>query len=112
MSEALTLTFHALADPTRRRILERLRKGAASVQELADPLPISQPAGSKHLKVLDRAGLVERRNDAQRRYASLRAKPLKEAVLYMCEFHEAWDKNFDRLDDLLEDLQAEARRKR
>ena len=112
MSDRLTLTFHALSDPTRRRILERLRKGAASVQELADPLPISQPAVSKHLKVLEAAGLVERRSDAQRRYASLRGKPLKEAVVYICEFHAAWEKSFARLDDLLADLQEETRRKR
>lgn len=112
MSDRLTLTFHALADPTRRRILERLRRGAASVQELADPLPISQPAVSKHLKVLEAAGLVERRNDGQRRYASLRGKPLQEAVVYMCEFQGAWDKRFARLDDLLADLQQETRRKR
>jgi DNA-binding transcriptional ArsR family regulator len=113
MSDGLTLTFHALADPMRRRILERLKKGEASVQELADPLPISQPAVSKHLKVLQGAGLVGRRNDAQRRYASLRGKPLKEAVVYISEFHRAWEESFSRLDDLLEDaVEEETRRKR
>lgn len=103
-SEALTLVFHALADPTRRRILERLKRGEATVQELADPLPISQPAVSKHLKVLEEAGLVDRRNDRQRRYASLQGKPLKQAIVYMTEFQRVWDERFARLDDLLEDL--------
>ena len=112
MSDRLTLTFHALADPTRRRILERLRKGAASVQELTEPLPISQPAVSKHLTVLEEAGLVERRNDRQKRYATLRGKPLKEAVLYITEFQAAWEKDFARLDDLLADMQGDGRPKR
>ncbi len=112
MSDRLTLTFHALADPMRRRILERLRKGEASVQELTDPLPISQPAVSKHLKVLEEAGLVERRNDRQRRYASLRGKPFKEAVAYINEFHRAWEESFSRLDDLLEDVAAEETRRK
>ena len=113
MSDRLTLTFRALADPTRRRILERLQRGEATVQELADPLPISQPAVSKHLKVLEEAGLVERRNVAQKRYASLRGKPLKEAVVYISEFHRAWEASFSRLDDLLEDaVEKEKRRRR
>ena len=113
MSDRLTRTFHALADPTRRRILERLRRGDATVQELAHPLPITQPAVSKHLKVLEEAGLVERRNDAQRRYASLRGKPLKEAVVYISEFHRAWEESFSRLDDLLEEtVEKEKRRGR
>lgn len=112
MSDRLSRTFHALADPTRRRILERLKKGDASVQELADPLPISQPAVSKHLKVLEEAGLVERRNDAQKRYASLRGKPLKEAVVYISEFHRAWEESFSRLDDLLKDVAEETRPRR
>ncbi|MEA3200968.1 MAG: hypothetical protein QOE90_2396 [Thermoplasmata archaeon] len=111
MSDRLTLTFHALADPTRRRILERLKKGEATVQELADPLPISQPAVSKHLKVLEEAGLVKRRNDAQKRYASLRGKPLQDAVVYISEFHRAWEENFARLDDLLEDAVEEERKR-
>jgi DNA-binding transcriptional ArsR family regulator len=103
MSHRLTLTFHALADPTRRRILERLKTGDATVQELADPLPISQPAVSKHLKVLEEAGLVTRRNDAQRRYASLRGRPLKEAIVYITEFQRVWDERFAALDDVLQD---------
>jgi len=111
-SKALTLVFHALADPTRRRILERLKRGEASVQELADPLPISQPAVSKHLKVLEEAGLVARRNDRQKRYASLRAKPLKEAVAYMSEFHRVWEERFLRLDDVVEEVTAKGRRRK
>lgn len=110
MSDRLSLTFHALADPTRRRILERLKRGDATVQELADPLPISQPAVSKHLKVLEEAGLVARRNDAQKRYASLRGEPLEEAVVYISEFHRAWEERFSALDDLLEEEMDAARK--
>src|SRR5688572_16159552 len=111
MSDRLTLVFHALADPTRRRILERLKRGDATVQELTGPLPISQPAVSKHLKVLEEAGLVARRNDRQKRYASLQGKPLKQAVAYMSEFHRVWEERFLRLDDLLEDVMAEEKRR-
>lgn len=107
MSDRLTLVFSALADPTRRRILERLQRGDATVQELARPLPISQPAVSKHLKVLEEAGLIERRADAQKRYASLRGERLKEAVVYISEFHRRWEESFSRLDDLLEEVQEE-----
>jgi DNA-binding transcriptional ArsR family regulator len=103
-SEALTLVFHALADPTRRRILERLKRGEATVQELADPLPISQPAVSKHLKVLEEAGLVARRNERQKRYASLQGKPLKQAIVYMTEFQRVWDERFARIDDVLDEM--------
>jgi DNA-binding transcriptional ArsR family regulator len=110
--EALTLVFHALADPTRRRILERLKRGEATVQELADPLPISQPAVSKHLKVLEDAGLVARRNDRQKRYASLHGKPLKEAIAYISEFHRAWEERFTRLDSVLEGILDEETRRR
>jgi DNA-binding transcriptional ArsR family regulator len=110
-SEALTLVFHALADPTRRRILERLKRGDATVQELTDPLPISQPAVSKHLKILEEAGLVDRRNDRQKRYASLRGKPLKEALVYMSEFHRVWEERFTRLDDVLADAMKQPTRR-
>lgn len=103
MSDALTLTFHALADPTRRQILARLAKGEATVQELTDPLPISQPAVSKHLKVLEKAGIVVRRQQRPRRYARLRGQPLQFAVTYLTEFQRSWDENFARLDDLLEE---------
>ena len=110
MSDALTLTFHALADPTRRHILARLAKGEATVQELADPLPISQPAVSKHLKVLEEAGLVVRRPQRPKRYARLRGEPIERAVTYLTEFQRRWDENFARLDDLLEDEAAKKRR--
>jgi DNA-binding transcriptional ArsR family regulator len=103
MSDALTRTFHALADPTRRQILARLTKGEATVQALADPLPISQPAVSKHLKVLEAAGLVVRRDATPRRYARLRGRPIRVAVTYLTEFQRRWDERFRRLDDLLAD---------
>ncbi|HWG90530.1 MAG TPA: metalloregulator ArsR/SmtB family transcription factor [Candidatus Thermoplasmatota archaeon] len=102
-ADALSITFQALADPTRRAILSRLAQGEATVQELADPLPISQPAVSKHLKVLEEAGLVERRKDAQRRWCRLRAKPLKEVAAFAYTFQEYWDESFARLDALLEE---------
>ena len=101
MSDALTLTFHALADPTRRLILARLAKGEATVQELTDPLPISQPAVSKHLQVLEKAGIVVRRSERPRRYARLQGQPIQHAVTYLTEFQRSWDKRFGRLDELL-----------
>ena len=99
--DALSATFQALADPTRRTILARLAKGEATVQELAEPLPISQPAVSKHLKVLEKAGLMERRREAQRRWCRLQAKPLREVAVWATEFQQYWDESFDRLDQLL-----------
>ena len=105
--EALTLVFHALSDPMRRRILERLKRGEATVQELADRLPISQPAVSKHLKVLEGAGLVARRSERQKRYASLQGRPLKQAIVYMTEFQRAWDERFARLDGVLDGLDGD-----
>lgn len=111
MSDALTLTFHALADPTRRKILAQLAKGEATVQELTDPLPISQPAVSKHLKVLEGAGLVVRRQATPRRYARLRGQPIQVAVTFLTEFQRSWDESFARLDDLLKD-EAHEKRKR
>jgi len=78
--DTLSATFQAVADPTRRTILARLAEGEATVQELAEPLPISQPAVSKHLKVLERAGLIERRREAQRRWCRLQAKPLRKLL--------------------------------
>lgn len=110
MSDRLTLTFHALADPTRRQILARLAKGEATVQELTDPLPISQPAVSKHLKVLEEAGLVARRDEAPRRYARLRGEPITLAVTYLTEFQRSWDEQFARLDDVLEEEQRGKKR--
>lgn len=111
-SDPLTLAFHALADPTRRQILARLAKGEATVAELAGPLPISQPAVSKHLKVLETAGLVVRRVETPKRYARLRGQPIQLAVTYLTEFQRAWDENFARLDDLLEEEVNKDRRKR
>ncbi|HUR25034.1 MAG TPA: metalloregulator ArsR/SmtB family transcription factor [Candidatus Thermoplasmatota archaeon] len=112
MSDALTLTFHALADPTRRRILARLAKGEATVQELTDPLPISQPAVSKHLNVLEQAGLVVRRQQTPRRYAQLRGEPIQSAITYLTEFQRRWDEDFARLDDLLEEEGSKKARRR
>lgn len=103
MSDRLTLTFHALADPTRRHILARLAKGEATVQELTDPLPISQPAVSKHLKVLEKAGLVVRREEMPKRYARLRGEPILRAVEYLTAFQRGWDERFARLEDVLEE---------
>ena len=103
MSDRLTLTFHALADPTRRQILARLAKGEATVAELTQPLTISQPAVSKHLRVLEEAGLVERRDAVPKRYARLRGEPITLAVTYLTEFQRTWDENFARLDDVLEE---------
>ncbi len=99
--DTLSATFQAIADPTRRTILARLAQGEATVQELAEPLPISQPAVSKHLKVLEKAGLVERRRDAQRRWCRLQARPLREVAVWATEFQQYWDESFDRLDQLL-----------
>lgn len=111
MSDRLTLTFQALADPTRRQILERLLRGEATVNELADPLPMSQPAVSKHLKVLENAGLVERRQDATRRWARIQGGPLKEVIVWTTEFQRLWDENFARLDELLETEKARAKKR-
>lgn len=102
----LDATFAALADPTRRAILARLARGEASVAELAEPFAISQPAISKHLKVLERAGLVSTGADAQRRPRKLEAKPLAAALGWIERYREFWDPSYDRLDALLEVLQA------
>jgi DNA-binding transcriptional ArsR family regulator len=103
----LDITFAALADPTRRAILARLVEGEASVQELAEPFAMSQPAISKHLKVLERAGLVSRGRDAQRRPCRLEAQPLAEANEWLERYRECWEQNFQRLDALLEELKAQ-----
>ncbi len=100
----LDAVFAALADPTRRQILKRLANGEASVNELAAPFEMSQPAVSKHLKVLERAGLVERNVDRQRRPARLKAEPMKAAVSWLEEFKDFWTGSFDQLDSLLNDL--------
>jgi DNA-binding transcriptional ArsR family regulator len=104
--DALTSTFAALADPTRRAILARLSLGEASVGELAEPFAISLPAVSKHLKVLERAGLIARRRAAQWRPCRLDPKPLKEAAGWLETYRRFWDESLDRLADYLGELQA------
>lgn len=103
-SDDLDMVFAALADPTRRAILSRLATGEASVNELAAPFRMSQPAVSKHLKVLERAGLIERDVDRQRRPARLKAAPMAAAVGWLEEFKTFWSFSFDELDNLLEEL--------
>jgi DNA-binding transcriptional ArsR family regulator len=100
---ALDATFAALADPTRRAILARLAKGEASVKELAEPFAMTQPAISKHLKVLERAGLVERGRDAQRRPCRLVAEPLRDATRWLGDYRRLWTESYDRLDEMLSD---------
>jgi DNA-binding transcriptional ArsR family regulator len=108
----LDATFAALADPTRRAILARLSSGAASVTELAEPFAMSQPAISKHLKVLERAGLVSRGRDAQRRPRRLEARPLAEASEWLERYRQLWEASFQRLDGLLEEMKAERKTRR
>ena len=105
-ADRLNVTFLALADPTRRAILARLVLGEASVNELAEPFDMSQPAISKHLKMLERAGLVSRGRDAQRRPCRLEARPLAEAWVWIERYRQLWDINFARLDNLLDELQT------
>lgn len=100
----LDATFAALADPTRRAILARLARGEASVAELAEPFAISQPAVSRHLKVLERAGLISGGRDAQRRPRRIEAAPLAEANAWLEDYRRLWEANFGRLDSLLEEL--------
>ena len=106
VAERLDLTFAALADPTRRAILARLATGEASVQELSEPFVTSQPAISKLLKVLERAGLISVDIDAQRRPRRLETKRLEEAVDWIERYREIFEQNYQRLDALLEELQA------
>jgi DNA-binding transcriptional ArsR family regulator len=103
-SQNLDAVFAALADPTRRAILSRLAAGEASVNEIAAPFEMSQPAVSKHLRVLERAGLIERDIDKQRRPARLKAEPMAAAVSWLEEFKRFWSSSFDQLDGLLEEL--------
>jgi DNA-binding transcriptional ArsR family regulator len=109
-SAHLDATFAALADPTRRAILARLAKGEASVLDLAGPFAMSQPAISKHLKVLERAGLISRGRDAQRRPRRLEARPLRDATQWLENYRQFWEAQFQRLDALLLDLQAGERK--
>jgi DNA-binding transcriptional ArsR family regulator len=106
----LDATFAALSDPTRRAILARLAAGEASVNELAEPFAMSQPAISKHLKVLERAGLITRGRDAQRRPCALQAQPLAEANEWLETYRRYWEGSFAQLDDLLERMKARPRK--
>jgi DNA-binding transcriptional ArsR family regulator len=106
MTDRLSTTLAALADPTRRAILARLALGETSVTELAEPFKMSQPAVSKHLKVLERAGLVMRGREAQWRPRRLEAGPLREVNAWLEHYRKFWDESLDRLDDYLKDLQA------
>lgn len=107
MNDAISNTFQALADPTRRAILARLTLGETSVTELAAPFEMSMPAISKHLRVLENAGLVERSRHAQFRPVKLRAEPLRQAWGWIEEYRRFWEESFDRLDAYLKELQAE-----
>ena len=104
LTQNLDATFAALADPTRRAILARLASGEASVNELAKPFAMSQPAISKHLKVLEHAGLISRGQDAQRRPRRIEAKPLADACDWLEGYRQLWEKNYERLDSLLAEL--------
>jgi DNA-binding transcriptional ArsR family regulator len=106
----LDAVFAALADPTRRAILSRLAKGAASVHDIAEPFAMSQSAVSKHLKVLQRAGLVERNIERQKRPAHLKAEPMAAAVDWLNVFRKFWSSSFEQLDELLEDLKKSEQR--
>jgi DNA-binding transcriptional ArsR family regulator len=106
-SKTLDSTFAALADPTRREILVRLASGEASVNELAEPFQMSLPGISKHLKVLERAGLISRGRVAQSRPCRLEARPLKEAADWVERYRRFWEEGFDRLDDYLQEMQRE-----
>ena len=107
-TDQLSVIFSALADPTRRAILARLTEGDATVTELAEPFAISLPAISRHLKVLEGAGLIVRSRSAQWRSSSLRAEPLREATAWMDRYRQFWDVSLDRLDAHLQRLQQQA----
>ena len=109
---ALNATFAALADPTRRAILARLASGEATVNELTEPFDMSQPAISKHLKVLERAGLIVAGQDAQRRPRKLEARPLADAIDWIENYRRHWEDAFQRLDDVLDELKLEKKKRR
>jgi DNA-binding transcriptional ArsR family regulator len=111
-SQQLDSTFAALADPTRRAILARLTQGEASVKELAEPFEISAPAITKHLKVLERAGLIVRSRNAQQRPCKLDPTPLKDIAAWIAVYRQFWSESFDRLDDYLVELQSTSRKGR
>jgi DNA-binding transcriptional ArsR family regulator len=104
--DTLSLTFSALADPTRRAILARLSSGEATASELAEPFHISAPAITKHLKVLERAGLISRSKQAQFRPCKLEPQALQEASNFLEQYRQFWEQSFDRLEDYLQELQA------
>jgi DNA-binding transcriptional ArsR family regulator len=106
-ADTLSLTFAALSDPTRRAILKRLAAGERSVTELAKPFQISLPAVTKHLKVLQKAGLISRGREAQRRPCKLEAAPLKDAADWVEQYRQFWDERLDRLEDYLREIQEE-----
>ena len=108
--QQLNLTFAALADPTRRAILARLTSGETTVMELAAPHDMSLPAISKHLRVLERSGLIERARNAQWRPCRLKAAPMKQAVDWLEEYRRHWEASFDRLDDYLQQLQSKEKK--
>ena len=109
--DALSQTFSALADPTRRAILARLARGEASVLQIAKPFDMTLPAISKHLKVLQHAGLITQSRDAQWRPCRLDAKPLKKAWDWIDKYRDYWEQSFDKLDDYLETVQKKEKRK-
>jgi DNA-binding transcriptional ArsR family regulator len=111
-SDQLSATFGALADPTRRAILARLASGEASVTQLAEPFEMSMPAISKHLKVLERAGLIARGREAQWRPCRLEAAPLKDAADWVEDYRRFWEQSFDRLDDYLQELKKQELKKK
>ena len=110
-TDQLSDTFQALADPTRRAMLAKLTQGEASVQELAKPFHMSLPAISKHLKVLEKSGLIIRRSEAQKRLCKLQTKPIKDAVEWLEHHRKLWEERLDRLDEYLKEIQFKAKEK-
>lgn len=110
-TDQLSTTFAALADPTRRAILARLTSGAASVTELAQPFEMSMPAISKHLKVLEHAGLIARGREAQWRPCTIEASPLKDVADWVSHYRQFWEESFDRLDEYLTELQRKEKKR-
>jgi DNA-binding transcriptional ArsR family regulator len=110
VADRLSRTFAALADPTRRAILSRLARGEATVTELAEPFEVSMPGISKHLKVLERAGLITRGRSAQWRPCKLKAEPLRDVADWVEHYRRFWEESFDRLDDYLKQLQAKEKK--
>ena len=111
MHDQISSTFSALADPTRRAILARLALGETSVTDLASPFEMSMPAISRHLKVLEKAGLIARGREAQWRPCKLKAEPLKQAADWLDEYRRFWDESFDRLGEYLQELQAKEKKR-